>query len=72
MIVIQFINRIVVTCETHDFLEVLWDEERITQIPAWWLLDQTGNAQGLLFGGRHPSYTLPRLDVIQSINDSAH
>jgi hypothetical protein len=66
----SFINRIRVVCETNDFLEVLWDEERITQLSGvvgFWTKQETHKVY--YSDDRARTVRYPRLDIIQSIND---
>ena len=65
-----FINEITVKCEGQDFLEVLWDEERITQmsgVVGFWSKEETHKAY--YSDDRARTVRYPRLDVIQSIKD---
>lgn len=66
----SFINQIRVICEGQDFLEVLWDEERITQLSGvvgFWTKQETHTVY--YSDDRARTVRYPRLDIIQSIND---
>jgi hypothetical protein len=66
----SFINQVRVMCEGHDFLEVLWDEERIGQLSGvvgFWTKQETHTVY--YSDDRARTVRYPRLDIIQSIND---
>ena len=68
----SFVNRVTVRCEGHEFLEVLWDEERVgtkNGTVGFWTKDRDFRLWFSEDRTRRCRYC--RMDIIQSINDSS-
>jgi hypothetical protein len=66
----SFVNRVTVRCEGHDFIEVLWDEERVGSkngTVGFWTKNEKHKIYFSDDRTRRCRYV--RMDVLQSIND---